>query len=122
MTTPRPHARSVVTLALMIGAALGAAPGACSSDSGNDNGKDAAPADGNAADGPASTDAMSVDAPIDQLMPSKTGTFEDIQYHLYVREKVTRGMAAADEGRVVSHEEAERRVAEWLRSYGPNQP
>ncbi|MDI6791301.1 MAG: hypothetical protein QME81_00310 [bacterium] len=37
-------------------------------------------------------------------------TIEDIQYHLYVREKVERGIQAINEGRIVSQEEAERKV------------
>ena len=48
-------------------------------------------------------------------------TLEDIHYHLYVRQKVERGMAAIDEGRVVLQEDAERRVAEWVKSPGLNQ-
>jgi predicted transcriptional regulator len=40
-------------------------------------------------------------------------TAEDIQYHLYVREKVLRGQAAADAGDVVSQAEAERMVQQW---------
>jgi predicted transcriptional regulator len=48
-------------------------------------------------------------------------TLEDIHYHLYVRQKVERGRAAIDEGRVVSQEEAERRVAGWVKSSGPSQ-
>ncbi len=36
-------------------------------------------------------------------------SFEEIYYHLYVIQKVERGLAAIDEGRVVSQEEAERR-------------
>jgi predicted transcriptional regulator len=43
-------------------------------------------------------------------------TLEDIQYHLYVRDKVARGLADLEAGRVVSHEEVERRAAEWLKS------
>lgn len=42
-------------------------------------------------------------------------TFEDIQYHLYVRRMVERGIADIDAGRVVSQAEAERPVAEWVR-------
>ena len=45
-------------------------------------------------------------------------TWEDFQYHIYVREKVERGMAAADAGDIISQEEAERRVDEWLKSSG----
>jgi predicted transcriptional regulator len=41
-------------------------------------------------------------------------SFEEIQYHIYVREKVARGLADAAAGRVISAEEAERRMAKWL--------
>lgn len=49
-------------------------------------------------------------------------TLEDIQYHLYIREKVERGIRAIDEGRVLTEEEAEKKVASWDDSSGPNQP
>jgi predicted transcriptional regulator len=49
-------------------------------------------------------------------------TIEDIHYHLYIREKVDRGIAAIDQGRVVPHEEAARRIAEWAKSSGPSRP
>lgn len=48
-------------------------------------------------------------------------TLEDIHYHLYVCEKVERGLKAIDEGRLVSQEDAEKRVQEWLKSSGQNQ-
>ena len=48
-------------------------------------------------------------------------TLEDIQYHIYVREKVAHGLKAIDEGRLVSQAEAEARVQEWLKSSGPKQ-
>ncbi len=48
-------------------------------------------------------------------------TLEDIQYHLYVRAKVERGIRAIDEGRVVSQEEAEKKVREWIKSSGQTQ-
>ncbi len=48
-----------------------------------------------------------------QSMPDDA-TFEDIEYHLYVRARVEEGLRAADEGRVVPHEEVKRRMAEWL--------
>ncbi len=48
-------------------------------------------------------------------------TIEDIQYHLYVLEKVERGIRAIDEGRVVPQEEVEKRVRKWLKSSGQNQ-
>ncbi len=47
-------------------------------------------------------------------------TIEEIQYHLYVRQKIERGLAAIDSGRTVSQEDAERRVEGWLKSVGPS--
>jgi len=47
-------------------------------------------------------------------------SIEDIQYHLYVRQKVENGLAAVEAGRCISQEEAERRVAGWVKSTGPN--
>lgn len=47
-------------------------------------------------------------------------TIEEIEYHLYVRQKVERGLAAANAGQTVSQAEAERRVEGWLKSDGPN--
>jgi predicted transcriptional regulator len=41
-------------------------------------------------------------------------TFEDVQYQLYVRQKIERGVEAADAGRVVSHEQVKKRLAKWL--------
>jgi hypothetical protein len=49
-------------------------------------------------------------------------TIEDIQYHLYIREKVESGLKAIEDGAVVSEDEADRRIQEWLDSSGPNQP
>ncbi len=40
-------------------------------------------------------------------------SFEDIQYHIYVREKIERGLKDVKEGRVLSQEEVERRMREW---------
>lgn len=41
-------------------------------------------------------------------------SFEDIQYHIYVREKIERGLKDIKEGRVISQEEVERRMSKWL--------
>ena len=41
-------------------------------------------------------------------------SLEDIQYHIYVREKVARGIQDAEEGRVVTEEEFDRRMSRWL--------
>lgn len=40
-------------------------------------------------------------------------TLEDIQYHLYVIEKVQRGLQIAESQGAISQEEAERRLAKW---------
>jgi predicted transcriptional regulator len=42
-----------------------------------------------------------------------TASFEDIQYHIYVREKIERGLKDVREGRVLSQEEAEQRMRQW---------
>ena len=41
-------------------------------------------------------------------------SLEDIQYHLYVIEKVRRGLAAADTEGTLSQAEAEGQFAAWL--------
>ncbi len=49
---------------------------------------------------------------LDQLPDD--ASFEDIQYHIYVRQKIQQGLDAARRGAVISQEEAERRMARWL--------
>ena len=49
-------------------------------------------------------------------------TLDDIQYHLFVRRSVERGLKDIDEGRVISIEEMQRRVGQWLVSSGPTKP
>lgn len=41
-------------------------------------------------------------------------TLEQIQYHLYVLQKIEEARRAIDEGRVVPHEDVVRRMAKWL--------
>jgi len=48
-------------------------------------------------------------------------TLADIRYHLYVREKVERGLKAIEDGEVISHEEADRRISDWLNQL-PDEP
>jgi len=40
-------------------------------------------------------------------------SLEDVQYHLYVIEKVQRGIKAANDHGSVSQNEAEQRLAKW---------
>jgi len=45
-------------------------------------------------------------------------TLEEIQYHLYIRQLVAEGLADAEAGNTIPHEEAKRRMREWLKSRG----
>jgi hypothetical protein len=40
---------------------------------------------------------------------------EDVQYSMYVRDRVERGRREADEGKLILHDEVEKRMSEWLR-------
>jgi len=41
-------------------------------------------------------------------------SLEDIQYHLYVLDKVRRGLEEACAGKALSQEEVESRLSQWL--------
>lgn len=41
-------------------------------------------------------------------------SLKDIQYHLYVLEKVKRGLERAESEGVMSHEDAKARLGKWL--------
>ena len=41
-------------------------------------------------------------------------TIEDVQYQLYILEKIRRGVEAADAGHVTTQEEVEERFSQWL--------
>lgn len=43
-------------------------------------------------------------------------SYEDIQYHLYVLEKVQRGLERADTEGVVPHDQAKQQLGKWLTS------
>jgi hypothetical protein len=43
----------------------------------------------------------------------ENASLEDIQYHIYVCQKVQKGLEAAEGGKIVSQEEAERRMGRW---------
>jgi predicted transcriptional regulator len=40
--------------------------------------------------------------------------WEDIQYAIYVRERIERGRREADEGKIIDQEEIEHRMKRWL--------
>ena len=48
---------------------------------------------------------------LDQLPES--ASLEDIQYHIYVRQKIRKGLEDEAHGRVVPQAEVERRMARW---------
>ena len=41
-------------------------------------------------------------------------SLDDIQYHIYVCQKIQKGLDAAECEEVISQEEAERRMARWI--------
>jgi hypothetical protein len=41
-------------------------------------------------------------------------SLEDIQYHIYVRQKIEQSLEAVEAGRVLTDDEAEPRFARWL--------
>lgn len=41
-------------------------------------------------------------------------SLEDIQYHIYVLEKVEKGMRDAKDKKVLSHAEVKKRMSKWL--------
>jgi len=41
-------------------------------------------------------------------------TLEDIQYHLYLMQKIERGQKDFEEGRVYTQEEVEKKMSKWI--------
>ena len=44
----------------------------------------------------------------------ESASLEDIQYHIYVRQRIQKGLDAENDGKVFSQAEAEKRMARWL--------
>ena len=40
-------------------------------------------------------------------------SYEDIQYHIYVQQKIDLGLAASERADFISDEEIEQRIAQW---------
>jgi len=59
---------------------------------------------------------LSAKEQVRQLLDSipEDSSFEDIQYHIYVREKIEVGRRAIGEKRLLNEEEAELRLSKWL--------
>jgi predicted transcriptional regulator len=47
-------------------------------------------------------------------MLPEDASLEDIQYHIYVRQKIQQGVDDAEAGRTVSHADVQQRLAKWL--------
>ncbi len=41
-------------------------------------------------------------------------TLEDVQYHLYVLQKIERGLKEIEEGQFYTQEEVEKKMSKWL--------
>jgi hypothetical protein len=41
-------------------------------------------------------------------------SFEDIQYHIYVQEKIRHARKAVEQNRVIPQEDVEKRLSKWL--------
>ena len=41
-------------------------------------------------------------------------SFEDIKYHIYVCQRIERGLNDIEEGRLLSQDEIEKRMSKWL--------
>ena len=41
-------------------------------------------------------------------------SLEDIQYHIYVCQKIERGLQDMDDGRVLSQKQVEKRMSRWI--------
>ena len=48
-----------------------------------------------------------------EKLPDDT-TLDEVQYRLLVRQKIEQGLADVEAGRVISHDEAKRRMQKWL--------
>lgn len=59
-----------------------------------------------------STPKAEVNAMLESL--PQDASFEDIQYHLYVLEKVKRGLARAETEGAIPNEDAKVRLGKWL--------
>jgi len=58
------------------------------------------------------TPKQEVEKLLDQL--PEDSTLDDIQYHLYVLEKIKRGQTDVAAGRRYTHEDAKQRLRRWL--------
>lgn len=48
-----------------------------------------------------------------RMLP-EDASLEDIQYHIFVRQKIQQGLDDAEAGRVVSHTDVQQHLSKWL--------
>ena len=48
-----------------------------------------------------------------ECMPDDA-SWDDVQYSIYVRDRVERGRREADEGKLIPHKEVDARMKQWL--------
>lgn len=41
-------------------------------------------------------------------------SYDEIQYHIYVQQKIDRGLEASERGEFISDDEIEQRIARWV--------
>ena len=53
---------------------------------------------------------------VEQILAAlpEDATLEDVQYHIYVRQKIEQGLADVEAGRVIGHGDVQQRLAKWL--------
>jgi len=42
-------------------------------------------------------------------------TLDDVMYHLYVRQKILRGLEASNQGKIYTHEQVKEQAQKWLK-------
>jgi hypothetical protein len=55
---------------------------------------------------------LALPKPFEPFPPNLSRTLEDVQYHLYVMEKVQRGFEEVDNGKGIPHDQIEREFLE----------
>lgn len=56
-------------------------------------------------------------SPLDEAWDAKSdsASLEDIQYHIYVRQKIERGLEDVEAGRTLSEQDFDQRMETWLK-------
>ena len=59
---------------------------------------------------------MSIKEQVQELLETLPDdvTYDDIHYHLFVREKIDKGLKDIDEGRILTEEQMEAKFKQWF--------